>query len=268
MGTGTTEVRLASPATHRTYYSPQEKQTLKRSHSFNGLDLKFTQPQIRPGQIADEPLEFVKRELASIDYNAPEKEVVAKVVQLEKDLVGPSKSRWWIDPKFYKTEDDHYAFYNVDIDETGRFLYGKGRYSAAILSWKPGQETPPHEHGGWSVVVIAKGQETAYPYKHFGDEITPDHIEVREVGDIDVVTTSEADWHIVKNTAAESALCLHISGIDVERDKRRKVDVKKDERIYYTSKLDKPRETNFTWNKELVAWSNIDRHTEWQYDGN
>ena len=224
----------------RTYYSPLAK-PLKRSHSFHGLDIQIAPPQFIPGALANRGLETLVRDLEKIDYSAPNHQVIEQVVALENAFYQSSPLP--VDPKYFKVNVAAYPLYKVVVDPAGR-------YSAAILTWAEGQATPPHEHGGWSVVLVVRGKEISWPYitEHGPTNLHP---EVRMPGQIDIVTQEDADWHVVQNVDTQVAISLHISGIDLEKVKRRRVD-KNGEVGFYVSKFSDTRpDPQFVWDAIL-----------------
>jgi predicted metal-dependent enzyme (double-stranded beta helix superfamily) len=89
-----------------------------------------------------------------------------------------------------------------------------GVFSLLGLVWRPGQDTPIHDHRTWCVVAVLAGteQETIYELR---DEylVAADKHECR-AGSVSVCTPP-GDIHSVRNAGAETALSLHVYGADI-----------------------------------------------------
>jgi predicted metal-dependent enzyme (double-stranded beta helix superfamily) len=70
--------------------------------------------------------------------------VVAK--RLQRALQGR-----WLPPEARRSAPEGYQRHLLHEDPAGRFSIGS-------FVWQPGQETPVHDHNGWSVVGVIEGQ--------------------------------------------------------------------------------------------------------------
>lgn len=70
--------------------------------------------------------------------------VVAK--RLQRALQGR-----WLPPDARRSSPDGYQRHLLHEDPAGRFSIGS-------FVWQPGQQTPVHDHSGWSVVGVIEGQ--------------------------------------------------------------------------------------------------------------
>lgn len=70
--------------------------------------------------------------------------VVAK--RLQRALQGR-----WLPPDARRSSPDSYQRHLLHEDPAGRFSIGS-------FVWKPDQETPVHDHNGWSVVGVSEGE--------------------------------------------------------------------------------------------------------------
>src|SRR5262249_9671559 len=51
-----------------------------------------------------------------------------------------------------------------------------------VVTWLPGDETPPHDHGTWAVVAGLEGSEVNHWWKRVDDGTKPGYAEVRRDG--------------------------------------------------------------------------------------
>jgi predicted metal-dependent enzyme (double-stranded beta helix superfamily) len=110
-------------------------------------------------------------------------------------------------------------------------LHEEADHSLAIfvVTWLPGDETPPHDHGTWAVIAGIDGHETNHWWKRCDDGKTPGYADVRRDGAdrIDaasiVAMTGEA-IHSLHNDSGAVSVTLHLYGRNVDYTDRHKYD--------------------------------------------
>jgi predicted metal-dependent enzyme (double-stranded beta helix superfamily) len=101
-----------------------------------------------------------------------------------------------------------------------------------VVTWLPGEETPPHDHGTWAVIAGLRGRETNHWWKRMDDGRRPGYAEVRRDGlarvEPDVVIAMGARRiHSVQNDSKDVSVSLHIYGMHVDHTERCKFDPEK-----------------------------------------
>ena len=98
-----------------------------------------------------------------------------------------------------------------------------------VVTWMPGDETPPHDHGTWVVIAGLDGWETNHWWKRVDDGLVPGYVDVRRAGSqrIDpgsmVAMPGEA-IHSLHNNSGGKSVTLHMYGINVDHTDRHKFD--------------------------------------------
>lgn len=104
-------------------------------------------------------------------------------------------------------------------------LYGDplDRFSLVSFVWGPGQKTPVHDHTVWGVIGMLRGAECAQRYTRDakGQIMISGEEETLHPGDIDVVSPSIGDIHVVRNGLADQAsISIHLYGGNIGRISR------------------------------------------------
>lgn len=96
----------------------------------------------------------------------------------------------------------------------------RGRYTAIVMTWGPGQGTPVHDHGGlWCVEGVVEGQIAVTLY-----DVTTEadwfHMMPRDTVLAGVGTAGRlippTDYHVIANAVADApSLTLHVYGGDL-----------------------------------------------------
>lgn len=117
---------------------------------------------------------------------------------------------------------DGYTQHVVHVEEDGAF-------SVVSLVWRPGQETPIHDHVSWCVPAVHAGREAEIHYDGVadgegvldapGEADDVDHLVerergVNEAGDVTALTPP-GDIHRVWNPGPEKAISIHVYGADI-----------------------------------------------------
>lgn len=101
--------------------------------------------------------------------------------------------------------------------------------AVVVVTWLPGDETPPHDHGTWAVIAGIEGHETNHWWKRLDDATIPGYADVRRAGRqrIDCTTCIAMPGdaiHSLHNDSDEVSITLHLYGVNVDFTDRRKFD--------------------------------------------
>ncbi len=93
-----------------------------------------------------------------------------------------------------------------------------GSFSVVALVWRPGQETPIHDHVTWCVFGIVQGVEYEELYRLDEERgvLVESGVSVNEAGDVSGFAPP-GDIHRVRNIGDETAISIHVYGTDVSR---------------------------------------------------
>ena len=126
---------------------------------------------------------------------------------LERHLPSPSVLR----PEQRVGDTDGYGSHVLYAEPDGAF-------SIVALIWRPGQETPIHDHVTWCVFGVIQGTE--YEELFTLDEDEQQLVEagrsVNRTGDVSGFAPP-GDIHRVRNTGDGTAISIHVYGTDVTR---------------------------------------------------
>lgn len=91
-----------------------------------------------------------------------------------------------------------------------------GSFSIVALVWRPGQDTPVHDHVSWCVVAVLAGveHEIVYEPRADGRGLEPVARTVNTAGTV-CGFAPPGDVHRVRNGGEEVAISLHIYGADI-----------------------------------------------------
>jgi predicted metal-dependent enzyme (double-stranded beta helix superfamily) len=98
-----------------------------------------------------------------------------------------------------------------------------------VVTWLPGEETPPHDHGTWAVVAGLRGRETNHWWKRLDDASRPGYAELERAGrarveEGEVIAMGARRIHSVQNDSRGVSVSLHIYGMNVDYTERCKFD--------------------------------------------
>jgi 3-mercaptopropionate dioxygenase len=93
-----------------------------------------------------------------------------------------------------------------------------GSFSVCALVWRPGQQTPIHDHVTWCVVGVLQGaeHEELFALCSGGTALEQVGSRINEIGDVSGFAPP-GDIHQVRNHGADVAISLHVYGADIER---------------------------------------------------
>jgi 3-mercaptopropionate dioxygenase len=93
-----------------------------------------------------------------------------------------------------------------------------GSFSVCALVWRPGQETPIHDHVTWCVVGVVQGAEHEELFALRDGETALESVgrAVNETGAVSGFAPP-GDIHRVRNHGSDVAISLHVYGADISR---------------------------------------------------
>jgi len=116
----------------------------------------------------------------------------------------------WLPDEFARPSEDSYRQYLLHCDPLERF-------SVVSFVWQPGQRTPLHDHTTWGLVAQLRGREFCQEYAvragGAGFECTGEHMMQR--GEIDRVSPTIGDVHVVSNASDRTAISIHVYGANI-----------------------------------------------------
>ncbi|MEV4562766.1 cysteine dioxygenase family protein [Nonomuraea sp. NPDC049419] len=95
-------------------------------------------------------------------------------------------------------------------------LHAEDRFSICGVVWRPGQETPVHDHVSWCTFGILSGIEDEILYRDMGDHLIEIGRAANHPGEVSGFAPP-GDIHKVRNTSDEVGVSLHVYGADVAR---------------------------------------------------
>lgn len=120
------------------------------------------------------------------------------------------------------------------------------RFALYLNALNPGNETKPHDHTTWAVVVAVDGQELNKVYDRLDDGSDPERCEMRVREEIMVepgrgICLMPEDIHSIHTTGSRPTRHLHMYGLALEKlDGRRAFDDKTGVVSYYNKNFMKP----------------------------
>jgi predicted metal-dependent enzyme (double-stranded beta helix superfamily) len=98
-----------------------------------------------------------------------------------------------------------------------------------VVTWLPGDETPPHDHGTWAVIAGLDGWETNHRWKRIDDGLIPGYADVRRdrserIDAGTIISMPPETIHSLHNDSGGKSVTLHIYGVNVDFTERHKFD--------------------------------------------
>jgi predicted metal-dependent enzyme (double-stranded beta helix superfamily) len=121
-----------------------------------------------------------------------------------------------------------------------------GRFALYLNALNPGNETKPHDHTTWAVVVAVDGQELNRVYERLDDGRDPGRCELRLREEVMVepgrgIALMPEDIHSIHTTGTRPTRHLHMYGLALEKlDQRRAFDAETGEVSLYNQNFLKP----------------------------
>ncbi|WP_433438045.1 cysteine dioxygenase [Nonomuraea sp. CA-141351] len=97
-----------------------------------------------------------------------------------------------------------------------RPLHSREDFSIVSVVWRPGQETPIHDHVSWCTFGIISGIEYETLYRDMGDHLVEIGRAANRPGEVSGFAPP-GDIHKVRNTSDEVGVSIHVYGADVAK---------------------------------------------------
>ena len=144
-------------------------------------------------------------------HGADEAAMLDQGEKLLKDLIAHDD---WLPDEYAQPARESYRQYLLYCDPLERF-------SVVSFVWMPGHRTPIHDHTVWGLVGVMRGEETCEEYSTAIDR-TLTH--PSRAGDVDRVSPSLGDIHVVSNTSTKTAVSIHVYGANIGAVRRHTFD--------------------------------------------
>ncbi|MEO7405159.1 MAG: cysteine dioxygenase [Burkholderiales bacterium] len=92
------------------------------------------------------------------------------------------------------------------------------RFSVASFVWDAGVKTPIHDHTVWGMVGVMRGAELCHEFAphRIGDALKPLGTHRVEPGDVDRVSPTVGDVHVVENALGDRvSISIHLYGANI-----------------------------------------------------
>ena len=135
--------------------------------------------------------------------------------ETEKHLAELLSHPEFLEDRFREPAADHYRQHVVHV-------HPEGKYSIVSLVWRPGQETPIHDHRCWCVVGVLDGRETESRYdlyENSGKRVLrlTDQTNYNP-GEVCALVPPIEDIHKVANGGGDGlTISMHIYGDDIAK---------------------------------------------------
>ena len=123
----------------------------------------------------------------------------------ERLLKGLIANDDWLPDEFAAPSKDSYRQYLLYCDPLERF-------SVASFVWMPGHRTPIHDHTVWGLVGVMRGQECC---EEFDLSVRKTNTHHSSAGEVDRVSPTVGDIHVVSNAGKEIAVSIHVYGANI-----------------------------------------------------
>lgn len=120
----------------------------------------------------------------------------------------------WLPDEFAAPSPASYRQYLLYCDPLERF-------SVASFVWMPGHRTPIHDHTVWGLVGVMRGEEQC---DEFSKSIKKTNSHKVKSGEIDRVSPSIGDIHVVSNAGTQTAVSIHVYGANIGAVRRHTFD--------------------------------------------
>jgi predicted metal-dependent enzyme (double-stranded beta helix superfamily) len=144
-------------------------------------------------------------------HGADEPRMLDEGGKLLSDLVSHDD---WLPEEFAAPSPESYRQYLLYCDPLERF-------SVVSFVWMPGHRTPIHDHTVWGLVGVMRGEELC---EEFSPSIQKTNSHKSQPGDVDRVSPSIGDIHVVSNPGTEVAVSIHVYGANIGAVRRHTYD--------------------------------------------
>lgn len=107
------------------------------------------------------------------------------------------------------------------------YLDPEQRFSVVSFVWGPGQRTPAHDHTVWGLIGMLRGAEDCQEFEQdaSGLPVPSGHRHRLRAGQIEAVSPTLGDWHLVANAVPESvSISIHVYGGNIGTLRRHRLD--------------------------------------------
>jgi len=120
----------------------------------------------------------------------------------------------WLPEEFAAPSPESYRQYLLYCDPLERF-------SVVSFVWMPGHRTPIHDHTVWGLVGVMRGAELC---EEFSSSIRKINSHESKPGEVDRVSPTIGDIHVVSNAGTETAVSIHVYGANIGAVRRHTFD--------------------------------------------
>lgn len=135
-------------------------------------------------------------------HGAEEARMLDEGEKLLRDLVSHDD---WLPDEYAAPSPESYRQYLLYCDPLERF-------SVVSFVWMPGHRTPIHDHTVWGLVGVMRGEELC---EEFSSSIRKVNSHKSRPGEVDRVSPSIGDIHVVSNPGTETAVSIHVYGANI-----------------------------------------------------
>ena len=111
----------------------------------------------------------------------------------------------WLPAEFSAPSKESYRQYLLYCDPLERF-------SVVSFVWMPGHRTPIHNHTVWGLVGVMRGVELC---EEFSASVKKINSHESKPGEVDRVSPTIGDIHVVSNPGTETAVSIHVYGANI-----------------------------------------------------
>jgi predicted metal-dependent enzyme (double-stranded beta helix superfamily) len=149
---------------------------------------------------------FVQRMTRTVESHDSESALLGSAQPLLADLITHDD---WLPDAFAAVNPAKYQQYLLYCDPFERF-------SLVSFVWGPGQSTPIHDHMVWGMVGVMRGAERCEEYSVANGALTLTGDHAVKPGDIDLVSPTLGDVHVVSNAdPARASVSIHCYGANI-----------------------------------------------------
>ena len=111
----------------------------------------------------------------------------------------------WLPEEYAAPSPESYRQYLLYCDPLERF-------SVVSFVWMPGHRTPIHDHTVWGLVGVMRGVEMC---EEFSSSIKKINSHESKPGEVDRVSPTVGDIHVVSNAGTQVAVSIHVYGANI-----------------------------------------------------
>jgi predicted metal-dependent enzyme (double-stranded beta helix superfamily) len=147
--------------------------------------------------------EFVRNMTQLVErHGADEPRMLDGGEKLLRELVATDD---WLPEEFAAPSPESYRQYLLYCDPLERF-------SVVSFVWMPGHRTPIHDHTVWGLVGVMRGVELC---EEFSPSIKKVNSHESNPGEVDRVSPTVGDIHVVSNAGTQVAVSIHVYGANI-----------------------------------------------------